>query len=177
MTCNIQLMFLLLLCPAWAEVFMWQPPSLGNSLEKRAGGYRPEYNDCGEGHDCSSCGDEFEQCAASTTLVLFCYNPTAGQTCCPNGQGKACNAGYYCATDGSGRTWCCLNVRPVTVLSSSPGFFPSRSSPIRVSQKKQSRLTIITHRRNWTSRNAPPPTVSRDCNPPCRLPRSWRRQQ
>ena len=108
------LVFFFLFSSAWAEVFMWEPPRLANSansLEKRDSGYRPEYNSCGAGHDCSSCGDGFEKCAASTDLVLFCYDPTAGQKCCPNGQGKACNEGYYCATDGSGRTWCCLDVR------------------------------------------------------------------
>lgn len=102
---------LLCSCTAWAEVFRWHPPSALDGIRKRQDGYSPDYNSCGTGHDCSSCGDSFEQCPAATSLALFCYDPTAGQKCCPNGQGKACDRGYYCAMDDMHQTWCCPDVR------------------------------------------------------------------
>ncbi|KAM7196718.1 hypothetical protein V8F20_006911 [Naviculisporaceae sp. PSN 640] len=94
---------------AWADgqVFRWDQPAQLNSLEKRQIGYNPEYKSCGVGHDCTSCGDTFEECPAPIDVAVFCYEPGKGQKCCPNGQGKACDAGFYCAMDEQRHTWCC----------------------------------------------------------------------
>jgi hypothetical protein len=99
-------------------------------IEGWSPGYPPEFGSCGSGTTCAdACGSEFEACNASTSLSLFCYNPSRGQTCCPNGSGRkctfrcqqavgeahncagACEEGYYCAwNEINGRTFCCANV-------------------------------------------------------------------
>lgn len=80
-------------------------------------GYQPTQTECGPGADCpSACGADTVQCASSDDN-LHCYEPSIGQTCCPDGSGNACDQGYYC-TDNSEGTWCCPDVRPR--LSSHP---------------------------------------------------------
>lgn len=52
-------------------------------------GYPPEFGACGSGLTCEdACGPGYEQCKAGTSLSLFCYNPSAGETCCGNGSGR-----------------------------------------------------------------------------------------
>jgi hypothetical protein len=76
-----------------------------------------------------ACGPKFEDCPASTDLALFCYNPSAGETCCRDGNGskynspsyssftmliqllEACQKDYYCTQDQRSSTWCCPDVR------------------------------------------------------------------
>ncbi|EGS21360.1 uncharacterized protein CTHT_0032150 [Thermochaetoides thermophila DSM 1495] len=75
-------------------------------------GYSPEFGSCGTGANCTdACGPNWITCKASTDLSLFCYNEVdLGQTCCENGSGRACDAGYYCAwQEFNGRVWCCEN--------------------------------------------------------------------
>ena len=73
-------------------------------------GYQPTQTQCGPGSDCpSSCGADTVQCASNDD-ALHCYEPSLGETCCPDGSGNACDQGYYC-TDNSEGTWCCPNVR------------------------------------------------------------------
>lgn len=58
-------------------------------LYRRQDGYNPEFGVCGIGLTCAeACGDGFETCSAKETSLLFCYNPGAGQTCCPGGSGR-----------------------------------------------------------------------------------------
>ncbi|KAM7219253.1 hypothetical protein V8F06_005422 [Rhypophila decipiens] len=98
-----------LFCFASAEVTIlrWKRPEEIIGLMKRQDGYSPDYKSCGVGHDCSSCGDTFEQCSAPVDVAVFCYEPSTGQKCCPNGQGKACDSGFYCAMNSNKHTWCC----------------------------------------------------------------------
>jgi len=71
-------------------------------------GYQPTQTQCGPGSDCpSSCGADTVQCASNDD-ELHCYEPSLGETCCPDGSGNACDQGYYC-TDNSDGTWCCPN--------------------------------------------------------------------
>ncbi|KAK4158941.1 hypothetical protein QBC43DRAFT_374232 [Cladorrhinum sp. PSN259] len=85
----------------------WSRPAT-SPLVKRQSGYHPEAGPCGDGDTCvEACGNNYETCPANTDLVLFCFNPKAGQKCCGNYDGRACDAGYYCARDGSNKTWCC----------------------------------------------------------------------
>lgn len=132
LTSNMLLLVFGLLLPqaplsvlARSGVYAW---SAGNtSLLRRQLAYQPEAASCGDGTTClDACGNGFETCAANTDLVLFCFNPFVGQTCCKNGDGSeskqtnspfhavphltspgTCDAGYYCTHDGSGKTWCC----------------------------------------------------------------------
>lgn len=88
--------------PADGAFYQWLQPraaqlegSLHWGLEARQQrgdynpGYNPEFGSCGSGKTCSdACGTEFEACNATTGLSLFCFNPGAGQKCCPNGSGR-----------------------------------------------------------------------------------------
>lgn len=77
------------------------------SLGRRQSGYRPETLVCGTGDTCAqACGNGFEQCQSQDT-ILHCFDPGHGQTCCPGGTGKACDTGFYCATDIVGKVYCC----------------------------------------------------------------------
>ncbi|KAK8051445.1 hypothetical protein PG993_002830 [Apiospora rasikravindrae] len=81
-------------------------------LQRRddGGEYQPAETLCGSGTTCAeACGKGFEQCGSQDDQV-HCFNPTVGQTCCQGGtNGNACDEGYYCANDGKGATWCCMN--------------------------------------------------------------------
>ncbi|KXX74783.1 hypothetical protein MMYC01_208707 [Madurella mycetomatis] len=70
-------------------------------------GYQPEQTTCNEGNTCAeACGAGYETCSSSDDQV-HCFNPTVGEICCPNRSGDSCEAGYKCAADGDGETWCC----------------------------------------------------------------------
>lgn len=90
-------------------------------LAKRQG-YYPTTQFCGTGDTCKeACGSEYEQCPSDAGL--YCFVPTAGETCCPDGTGSeyirplcslkltqtldSCEAGYFCTSDGAGQTYCC----------------------------------------------------------------------
>jgi hypothetical protein len=83
-------------------------PVLGMSLMRRdTSGYQPEETQCHEGNTCAeACGDGFTQCP-STDDAIHCFNPAAAQSCCSDGSGNSCDAGYYCTHDTSLETWCC----------------------------------------------------------------------
>merc|ERR1712000_17110 len=53
-----------------------------------------------------ACGTGFTQCAA-TDKAIHCFNPAAGQICCPGSNGNSCEAGYYCTHDKENETLCC----------------------------------------------------------------------
>ncbi|KAL2024531.1 hypothetical protein VTK56DRAFT_7574 [Thermocarpiscus australiensis] len=70
-------------------------------------GYQPEPTVCGTGNTCAeACGAGYTACASSDNQV-HCFNPTAGEVCCPDKSGNSCEAGYYCTSDKKGETWCC----------------------------------------------------------------------
>ncbi|KAK4240907.1 hypothetical protein C8A03DRAFT_12804 [Achaetomium macrosporum] len=70
-------------------------------------GYQPEQAMCGEGATCAeACGAGYTTCASGDNQV-HCFNPTAGEICCPDKSGNSCDAGYYCTSDKEGETWCC----------------------------------------------------------------------
>ncbi|KAH8794526.1 hypothetical protein F5882DRAFT_449245 [Hyaloscypha sp. PMI_1271] len=76
-------------------------------LMRRQAGYQPTQTFCGPGEDCAaSCGAGYSECASSDG-DLHCYNPTVQQTCCPDGTGNSCAAGFFCTSDAEGGTWCC----------------------------------------------------------------------
>ncbi|PNY23746.1 Uncharacterized protein TCAP_06319 [Tolypocladium capitatum] len=108
-------------------------PVPGLSLVSRdANGYKPEQQHCGKGNTCAeACGAGFDQCAA-TSGVAHCYNPAAGQSCCVDGSGNSCDAGYYCTHDHSKQTWCCPNamdlVACAAAFSVSGGLEQARST-------------------------------------------------
>ncbi|KAJ6784615.1 hypothetical protein PWT90_11008 [Aphanocladium album] len=80
----------------------------GLSLMRRASdGYVPETTKCGAGNTCAeACGAEFAECP-SKDGVSHCFNPAAKQSCCQDGSGNSCDAGYYCTHDHKAQTWCC----------------------------------------------------------------------
>lgn len=70
-------------------------------------GYQPEQAACNEGATCEeACGAGYQTCA-SVDSQIHCFNPAAGEVCCPNQSGDSCDAGYYCTSDNQGETWCC----------------------------------------------------------------------
>lgn len=71
-------------------VFRGSNSSLSHGyIHERQSGYNPDFGSCGIGTTCSdACGDGFITCPANTDMALFCYNPTVGQTCCNNGDGR-----------------------------------------------------------------------------------------
>jgi len=78
----------------------------GDVIAKRQG-YVPQQRTCGSGRTCQeACGPNHVQCP-STDSRTHCHDPTTGTHCCLDGTGNACRAGYYCTTDGLGRTYCC----------------------------------------------------------------------
>lgn len=76
-------------------------------LMRRQAGYQPTQTNCGLGPDCASaCGAGYSECASSDG-DRHCYNPTIQQTCCPDGTGNSCDAGFFCTSDAEGGSWCC----------------------------------------------------------------------
>jgi hypothetical protein len=70
-------------------------------------GYQPEQAMCNNGNTCAeACGGGYETCSSSDDEV-HCFNPAAGEKCCPNKSGSSCEADYYCTADTKGETWCC----------------------------------------------------------------------
>jgi hypothetical protein len=70
-------------------------------------GYQPEQAMCNNGNTCAeACGGGYETCSSGDGEV-HCFNPTAGERCCPNKSGSSCEADYYCTADTKGETWCC----------------------------------------------------------------------
>lgn len=57
----------------------------------------------------SKCGGGSVQCDSTNQNQLHCYDPTAGATCCPDGRGNSCAAGYYCYPGDLSQTLCCAN--------------------------------------------------------------------
>lgn len=85
-------------------------PLPGQSLARRdTAGYQPEETKCNnpDATTCAgACGNGFTQCAA-TDKAIHCFNPAAGQICCPGSNGNSCDAGYYCTHDEKNETFCC----------------------------------------------------------------------
>lgn len=78
-------------------------------------GYAPTQNFCnGPGDTCeTACGADSVQCP-STDSGTHCFRPGAGQKCCPDGLGNACDEGYFCTSNSEG-TWCCPDVSRTSV--------------------------------------------------------------
>ncbi|KAL2209007.1 hypothetical protein CC79DRAFT_1320550 [Sarocladium strictum] len=93
--------------PARRMAFM---PLPGQSLARRdSNGYQPEETKCNnpDATTCDgACGQGFTECAA-TDKAIHCFNPAAGQICCPGSNGNSCEAGYYCTHDKENETFCC----------------------------------------------------------------------
>ncbi|KAF4455345.1 prp 4 c protein [Fusarium austroafricanum] len=84
-------------------------PVQGLSLARRTTpGYQPDQSICGGGgNTCAeACGAGYEACP-SEDKSTHCFNPTVKQTCCFDGTGNSCDAGYYCSHDTKAQTWCC----------------------------------------------------------------------
>lgn len=144
-------------------------------------GYQPTSYQCGPGTTCpESCGADTVQCA-STDDQLHCYEPSAGQSCCSDGSGNACDEGYYC-TDNSQGTWCCPNgtsLSDCAALYSLTGSLtsegtvaptstaaPSSPASVTVSVSSTSSTTaapVSTTKSSYTS-SAPKPTYTQVSN-------------
>ncbi|KAH8820512.1 hypothetical protein F5884DRAFT_52395 [Xylogone sp. PMI_703] len=75
-------------------------------MGRQDAGYPPSQSLCGSGDTCAeACGPTYVQCPSNEGLS--CFQPSLGQTCCPDGTGNACDEGYFCTKDTSGGTWCC----------------------------------------------------------------------
>ncbi|KAK0701808.1 hypothetical protein B0T26DRAFT_660253 [Lasiosphaeria miniovina] len=71
--------------------------------------YLPTPFSCGTGNTCAeACGAGFETCTATDSQV-HCFDPTAGETCCPDSTGNSCEAGFFCAATTTKSTVCCNN--------------------------------------------------------------------
>ncbi|KAL1841980.1 hypothetical protein VTJ49DRAFT_6223 [Mycothermus thermophilus] len=82
-------------------------------------GYQPSTEVCGVGPTCAAaCGAGYETCASGDDEV-HCFNPSAGEICCPNRSGSSCDSGYYCAADSQGETWCCPEGQSLTDCAAS----------------------------------------------------------
>ncbi|KAL1866607.1 hypothetical protein VTK73DRAFT_4613 [Phialemonium thermophilum] len=74
---------------------------------RRDTGYQPTQSECGTGNSCAeACGAGYATCASNDNFI-HCYDTATQQTCCPDGTGNSCDAGYYCTQDTTGQTWCC----------------------------------------------------------------------
>lgn len=63
------------------------PDRTFGAMVKRQGGYYPSTHQCGEGATCAeACGVGQEQCPSTSGIV--CFDPTIGDTCCPDGTGS-----------------------------------------------------------------------------------------
>jgi len=77
-----------------------------DAMLRRQGAYYPTSHNCGSGATCAeACGAGYETCLDAE--VLHCYDPSVGETCCPDGSGHSCSAGYFCSSDNVGNTYCC----------------------------------------------------------------------
>ncbi|KAM5387640.1 hypothetical protein ACJA88_000900 [Fusarium oxysporum] len=84
-------------------------PVEGLSLARRSTpGYQPDQSVCGGGGDtcAEACGAGYESCLSEDDST-HCFNPTVKQSCCFDGTGNSCDAGYYCSHDTKAQTWCC----------------------------------------------------------------------
>lgn len=85
-------------------------PLPGQSLARRDNyGYEPEETKCNNPNAATcegACGQGYTQCAA-TDKAIHCFNPAAGQVCCPGSNGNSCDAGYYCTHNKEDETFCC----------------------------------------------------------------------
>ncbi len=57
-------------------------------VRRQGDGYTPTQAYCGTGQTCAeACGAGFEVCTSADNAI-HCYDPTAKQTCCPDGTGS-----------------------------------------------------------------------------------------
>jgi len=98
-----------------AEPMPYQPSMMKTSTRALFGivrrqddsGYQPEQTQCGSGNTCAeACGAGYETCVSKDSAV-HCFNPAAGEVCCPDQSGSSCDKNYYCTADTKGETWCC----------------------------------------------------------------------
>jgi len=58
-------------------------------LGRQEDGYNPQLGSCGSGDTCAeACGRGFEECHVIEGVMMFCYEPGAGETCCKDGSGR-----------------------------------------------------------------------------------------
>jgi hypothetical protein len=109
------------------------------------GGYQPDTTLCGTGTSCAeACGAGFAQCS-STDGAVYCYDAGNSQTCCPNGSGNSCDAGYYCSVDTAGTTYCCPNDTSVDDCAATFNVTGVLSSQISVATSTSSAVDISTY--------------------------------
>ncbi|RDA88702.1 hypothetical protein CP532_4117 [Ophiocordyceps camponoti-leonardi (nom. inval.)] len=85
------------------------------SLVRRDGSiaYQPEVAVCKEGmNSCEeACGPGFEQCPVGPggggKDEAHCVNRLLNESCCTDGHGQSCAAGFYCTVDSTGNNICC----------------------------------------------------------------------
>ncbi len=57
-------------------------------VRRQDAGYQPTQTVCGTGATCAeACGAGYTTCASSDSQT-HCFNPTAGELCCPDGSGS-----------------------------------------------------------------------------------------
>lgn len=76
-----------------AEPMPYKPDMMRMSARELFGrqanpGYQPQQTACGTGDTCEqACGAGYTTCSSSDNKV-HCFNPKAGETCCPNMSGS-----------------------------------------------------------------------------------------
>ena len=62
--------------------------SLFGVVRRQESGYQPSQSYCGQGATCAeACGAGYTTCASSDSQI-HCFNPDAGELCCPDGSGS-----------------------------------------------------------------------------------------
>ncbi|KAK4109588.1 hypothetical protein N656DRAFT_759242 [Canariomyces notabilis] len=123
-----------------AERLPYQPHAMKMSVRELFGvmrrqdtpGYQPEQANCNSGSTCEeACGAGYQTCSSSDSEI-HCFNPNAGEICCPNKSGASCEAGYYCTSDEQNETWCCpegMDLVACAAAYSIPGKLVSQTPP------------------------------------------------
>ncbi|AEO70807.1 uncharacterized protein THITE_2097422 [Thermothielavioides terrestris NRRL 8126] len=153
-----------------AEPMPYRPSLMKTSVRDLFGrqdpGYQPQQAACGAGDTCAqACGAGYEACAAQDNQV-HCYNPAAGEICCPDKSGSSCDAGYYCTADKKGETWCCpegMDLNACASAYSVVGGLVSQTAPptsTSTSTSTTSTTTSTTTTSSTSSTSSAAPTTS-----------------
>ncbi|KAL2131268.1 hypothetical protein VTI74DRAFT_5323 [Chaetomium olivicolor] len=147
-----------------AEPMPYKPMNMKMSARELFGrqdntpGYIPDQTACGTGNTCAeACGAGYETCASKDSQI-HCFNPAAGEVCCPDKSGSSCEAGYYCTADAKGETFCCPHGMDLTACAAAysiTGGLVSQTPPAATSTS-----TSTTSTSTSTSTTAPATTTT-----------------
>ncbi|KAH8900032.1 hypothetical protein GQ53DRAFT_816067 [Thozetella sp. PMI_491] len=134
-------------------------------------GYQPTQSECGAGVTCAdACGAGYQTCTSGDNAV-HCFNPAAAETCCPDGTGNSCEAGYYCTGDNKGETWCCPNgmdlVACAQAYSVSGALTSEIAKPTSTSTSTSSSTSTTTTSTSTTTKKAVSSTIGYNTTTSC----------